>query len=270
MSFIGDLFGGGGDDAADAAIKASEITAGGQEKALDYLKSTEAVPQQFREGSLKNLAGIYGLPGGTGSQEETIQQVINSPLYQAIVGNRSVGEEAINRNAGATGGLRSGNANYNLADYNVRLENEALLQGWNQQISGLTGLAGLPSNANNISSLISGIDATRGQGIIAAAQANQAGSANNMNNIMGIANLGIQAYGSGMFSDRRLKKNIQRIGEVNGFPFYSFEWNEQANAIGLYGKTVGSMADEVFARVPDAVSFKDGFLFVHYDRIGVV
>lgn len=269
MSFIGDLFGGGG-DAADAAIQASEITAGGQEKALEYLKSTEKVPQQFREGALKEMAGIYGLPGGTGSQEDLIANLIQSPLYQSIIGNRAMGEEAILRNQGATGGLRSGNANYNLYDYNTRLENDALLQTYNQHMSGLGGLAGLPSNANNIANFISGIDATRGQGIIAAAQADQAGSANNMGNIMGIANLGIQAYGAGMFSDRRLKKNIQRIGEIEGFPFYAFEWNEQANALGLYGKTVGCMADDVFARVPEAVSFKDGFLFVHYDKIGVM
>ena len=118
----------GDDDATQAPIDAANIQAQAQREALAYLKEREAVPQQFREGALKQLGGIYGLEGGEGSQRETIQDAIRSPLYKSIMGGKRVGEEAIMRTAGATGGLRSGNVQGNMYDYNVQLQNKALLR----------------------------------------------------------------------------------------------------------------------------------------------
>ena len=145
---------------------------------------------------------------------------------------QEAGEESILRNRSMTGGFRSGGTQSNLYDYNVQLQNKALLESYNQQLQGLTGLAGLPSNANQIASMTGGIGQTLGQGIstaggirgqgqIAGAQAQQAGNQQWGNNMMGMANLGIQAYGAGInFSDRRLKKNLEKIGEVNGHNWY--------------------------------------------------
>ena len=62
----------------------------------------------------------------------------------------------------------------------------------------LTGLAGISGNEGSIADLISGIGTTNAQGITASAQANQQGSQNMWNNLMGIAGLGIGAYGGGM------------------------------------------------------------------------
>lgn len=270
MSFVGDIFGGGGKDAARASIKGSEIAAEAEEKKLEYLKEREALPTRFREGAITTLGGLYGLEGGTGDQEAMIQRSMDSPLYQNIMGGREAGEEAILRNASATGGLRSGNVQGAMYDYNTRLENRALLESYNQQLSGLQGLAGLPSMAPLIGQTIGDIGMTRGQGHIAAAQAQQIGGQQGAGNMMGLANLGIQAYSSGMFSDRRLKKNIEKIGEVNGFNWYSFEWNSVAEKLGLSGKTFGSMADEVFKIIPKAVSLRNNFMYVHYDMIGVL
>jgi hypothetical protein len=256
------------DKAAGAAIQASETEAGAQREALDYLKEINELPQELREQALTRLGGLYGLEGGLGSQDELIQRAIDSPLYQQIMGGLDVGEEAILRNAGATGGLRSGNASYNLADYATRLQNEALLQSYNQQLMGLQGLAGLSTNENQIAQLISGIGGTLGQGQIAAAQSKQVGTQNMLNNLMGLGGLGVSAYNAGMFSDRRLKKNIKILGTIKGFNWCSFEWNSIAEKLGLHGKTYGIMADEVFETVPDAVILKDGFMFVLYDLLG--
>lgn len=319
MGFIGDMFG-GGDDAGDAAIKASETQAQWQKDALEYMKQREALPQQYREGALNKLGGIYGLPGlsttynagnnpdlnkvatnlanniiynkyGIGSnsnvnseqtinqsigsdsnynQQQFINEILQSPLYQNIMGGLDAGENSIMRNAAATGGLRSGNTQYALADYNTQLQNKALLESYNQQLMGLQGMAGLPSMAPAIAGGMSDIGTTYGQGIIAAAQANQAGGQNNANNFMGLGALGISAYNSGMFSDRRLKKNIKIVGKTNGFNWYSFTWNSVAEKLGLSGNTYGIMADEVFAKIPQAVSLKDGFMFVNYAMIGVL
>jgi hypothetical protein len=164
-----------GSKAARASRDAAETQAGYQREALEYLKEREAIPQQFREGALTQLGGLYGLEGGEGNQQELIDRAMESPLYGAILGNLEQGEEAILRNASATGGLRSGNTSYALADYETRLRNQALLESYNQQLSGLTGLANLPSNANQIAAQTAGIGQTLGAGQVAAGQARQQG-----------------------------------------------------------------------------------------------
>lgn len=255
------------DKAAGAAIQASETEATAQREALDYLKEINKLPQEFREQALMQLGGLYGLEGGVGSQDELIQRAIDSPLYQEIMGGLDVGEEAILRNAAATGGLRSGNVNYNLADYGTRLQNQALLKSYNQQLQGLHGLSGLSTNENQIAQLISGIGGTLASGQTASAQAKQAGTQNLLNAIPGLFDAGLSV--TGMFSDRRLKKNVKVIGKIKDFNWCSFEWNSVAEKLGLKGKTCGIMADEVYEKVPDAVILKDGFLFVLYELLGV-
>jgi len=55
--------GGGGADAAKASIRGSELQAGYQTQALDYLKQQERLPTAFREQALQQLGMLYGLPG---------------------------------------------------------------------------------------------------------------------------------------------------------------------------------------------------------------
>ncbi len=273
MSFIGEMFGFGddpGEQAANSSIQAAEIQAQYQREALEYLKQTEALPQQFREDALRQMAGMYGMEGGRGSQQDMIDRALESPLYGALMGGKEAGEESILRNASATGGLRSGNVQANMYDYNTQLSNQALLQSYNQQMEGLQGLAGLPSLAPAIASQTSSIGQTLGQGQIAAANALQQSSQNSTNNMFGLGQLGLQAYSSGMFSDRRLKKNIKLIGTVKGFNIYSWAWNIVANKMGLTGKTIGCMADEVYTKQPDAVSIKNYFMFVNYNKLGIL
>jgi len=258
------------DKAAKASKKAAATQAGYEQQALDYLKEREEIPQQFREEALQGLGGLYGLEGGTGSQQDLIDRAINSPLYKAMMGGREFGEEAILRNASMTGGFRSGNVQGNLYDYNTQLQNQALLQSYNQQLQGLTGLAGLPSNANQIATMTGNIGQTYAQGQVAAAQAQQAGTQQGIGNLMGLGSLGIAAYGAGMFSDRRLKKNIKLLCTHKGFNLYSFKWNSIAERLGLSGQTIGAMADEVYAKRKDCVIIKDGWLFVLYDKLGIL
>jgi hypothetical protein len=267
MGFIVDMIF-GDDDAEQAPIDAANIQANAQRESLAYLKEREAIPQQFREGALKQLGGVYGLEGGEGSQQDLIDQAKTSPLYENIMGGKELGEEAIMRNAGATGGLRSGNVQGNMYDYNIQLQNRALLDSYNEQLMGIQGLAGLPSNANNIAAGTAGIGQTLAQGKIASAQAGQQQSQNSMGNLMGIADIGLAAWG--MFSDRILKKNIVKIDEINGHNFYVFDWNSTANKLGLEGSTMGCMADEVFEKVPEAVFLKNNFMMVNYTMIGVL
>lgn len=252
--------------ASGAALQASETEAAAQREALEYLKDINKLPQELREQALTQLGGLYGLEGGLGSQQELIQRAIESPLYKEIMGGLDLGEEAILRSAAATGGLRSGNVSYNLADYATKLRNQALLQSYNEQLRGLTGLAGLSTNESQIAQLIASIGQTLGLGQTAAAQAKQTGTQQMFQNLLGLGELGISA--AGMWSDRRLKKNIKILGKIKGFNWCSFEWNSVADKLGLKGWTCGIMADEVFEKVPEAVILKDGFLFVLYDLLG--
>jgi hypothetical protein len=99
------------------------------------------------------------------------------------------------RNAGATGGLRSGNVQSNLYQYNTELDNSALLNAYNQQLGGLQGLAGQNPGANPyVAQTYSGIGNTLGMGQVASANATQQGLGN-------VLSLGGSAYsGLGGFS----------------------------------------------------------------------
>ena len=260
----------GADKAADASKDAAQAQASSEQAALDYQIEREALPRQFSEGALKGLGGIYGLEGGTGNQQDLVNRAIESPLYQAIIGGQEAGEKSILRNAAMTGGFRSGNVQGNLYDYNTQLQNKALLESYNQQLQGLTGLAGLPNNTNAIANQMSSIGQTLGQGQVAAGQAQQAGYNQMGSNMMGMANLGIKAYGAGIdFSDRRLKRNLEKIGEVNGHNWYMWDWNIVANKMGLDGKSEGVLADELVKTNPDCIGIQDGFMFVDYTKLGI-
>jgi hypothetical protein len=157
--------------AAASQTEAANTAAASQTEALNYLREIERVPQQFRQEALMKLGGLSGLEGGEGSQAELIARAEKSPLYAAIMGGRKAGESAILRNASATGGLRSGNVQGDMYDFNTNLKTQALLESYNQQLTGLQGLAQLPSNANNIASTMSGVGTTLAGGISGAGTA---------------------------------------------------------------------------------------------------
>lgn len=93
----------------------------------------------------------------------------------------------------------------------------------------------------------------------------QTGSSNNM--LSGLFGLGSSAFGaagnaggfSNLFSDRRLKRNIERIGvSPRGYPWYRFEY--------IWGqKSEGVMADEVHASAITRDS--SGFDKVDYSQV---
>jgi hypothetical protein len=183
-SLIGKVQGGiddiSGKTAADAAGDAAGIAAASQAEQLAYLKEINKLPQEYREAALTKLAGGAGIGPGPG-QQQMIDQAKASPLYSAIMEGQQAGEEAILRNAGATGGLRSGNVQSNLANFSSGLQNQALLQSYNQQQQNLQGLAGLDTGTNQIANTIGNIGQTQAAGITGAAQARQQGTSNMLN-----------------------------------------------------------------------------------------
>lgn len=91
----------------------------------------------------------------------------------------------------------------------------------------------------------------------------QTGAANNqMQGLYGLGGTALQAY-MAYGSDRRLKRNIKRIGTTlrDKLPWYYFEyiWGEPA---------CGVMADEAFEVIPKAVSLsRDGYAMVDYAQV---
>lgn len=261
MGFVGDIIGDvvggitGADKAAQGAQQGAQISADAQRAALEYLKEREKLPQQFREGALNVLGGLYGL-GGTNPQD-ALAKITGSAAYQNVMSARDAGEEAILRTAGATGGLRSGNTIDATARYAGDLQREA----FNQGLQGLTGLANLPSNANQIAQGTANIGNTLAQGQIAAGQAQQAGMGSLLSG--GLGALG--AY----FSDARLKDNVKPVGQRNGHNWYTWTWSKEAEKLGLFGSDEGVMAHEVAEVKPEAVRVVDNYLTVDYSALGV-
>mgnify|MGYP003651778690 CR=1 FL=1 len=254
-TFVGGALGIGQDDAGDPSRDAADTQAAYQRDALGYLKEREALPQQFREGALQQLGGLYGLEGGTGSQQQFIDQAKQSPLYESLL--RS-GDDAALRNRSMTGGLRSGGA---IAD-TQEAQDRALLTSYNQQLQGIQGLANLPSNANQIAAGTAGIGQTMAQGQVAGAQADFAQSNQQRSQLMGLGQLGLAA-----FSDIRLKENIKYIGTSEGQNWYSWDWNKEASNLGLSGKDQGVMAHEVYESKPEAIGELDGYITVDYSQL---
>lgn len=177
MNTLGKLVDGiTGKTAGDAAIEGANIAAGYQEEALDYLKETQAPLLEAQQFGLGGLMDFYG-----GNQQGTIDQVMASPFYNSMI---EQGEEAVLRNAAATGGLRGGAVQPALAQ-----NSQNVLQGLTQQhLSGLSQLSGYQPNTSAVAQQTSNIGQTYSQGTIAEANARQAGVGN-------VVDLGLKAGG---------------------------------------------------------------------------
>lgn len=109
--------------------------------------------------------------------------------------------------------------------------------------------------------------AMQGLGNILSAQTSAYANSGGGSNMAGIGSLlagGAQAW-QAYSSDPRLKDKIVQVGsDPRGFGIYEFEY---LSAPGRAWR--GVMADEVQRVCPDAVVEIDGYLAVHYDRIGV-
>ncbi len=228
------------------------------EKALDYLMGYEELPRKYRDLA---IADLYGMVGDRSTP--TYQDLTNDPLYQMQL---KAGEEAVLRNAGATGNKYGTDINRTLAANTQNL----LSDTYNRQMSDrmnrqnlLSGFAfGQPSKASEIAGLMTDIDRNAAYQKQADAQMEQArmgmllGGAGSL--VGGLANL---------FSDPKLKKNVTKIGDFKGLDWCTWIWNEAANKLGLYGAGVGVMADQVETKYPHAIGESKGYKTVNYGEL---
>ena len=283
------------DSKAGRRAAASTQEASGQQvdalnKVLDLFNQRNQLFDPYRIGALEDLeaqraGGVQDITGATSQQ--LLSRAQRSPLYSALLGGREAGERSILRNAAATGGLRGGGSQAELSEFNTNLENQALLgalgfeqqqeanriglaeRNLGRQLTQRTGinqaLLGLPDYTGGIASTLSNIGATQAQGTTAAAQARATGDAQNRNNLLGT----ITGIGGLLFSDRRLKSNIEKVNTENGYNIYKWKWNDKAKPLGLEGHGRGVLADEVKEVNPDAIKWHNGYMTVDYNMIGV-
>ena len=246
MSFVGDIWDDlTGKSQANAAMQASAQQLGFQRDALDYLKQANAPALEAQKFGLQGLMDYYQNPQAF---MDTVQQ---SPYFNYMQGQQ---EEALLRNAAATGGLRGGATQQALMQQAPNLA----MQLAQQRLGGLGQLAGIGNGSANIANQLNAMGQTQAQGTVGAQTARSQGTQN-------LFNLGANALA--FFSDERLKQDIRPMGEINGHKWYSWTWNSDAEKLGLVGSDEGVIAQEVAAYKPSAVSEKDGYLTVDYSEI---
>jgi hypothetical protein len=167
----------------------------------------------------------------TGARQQAEQLAYARRLDAAGLGRGLAGASAAAYGGATSAGTAAGNT--------------AMAAG-NQYMQGLNMAGGMMNNVANIQA------GTYGQ------QLGMVGS------LVG-AGAGIYAAGS----DRRLKKNIERVGtdEKTQLPLYKFEYQDWVNQLGTF---IGVMSDDVVKRFPNAViKMENGFDAVIYSMLGI-
>lgn len=242
----------------------------------------------------KSLTDALGI---TGDPTQVQARFAATPGYQFALNQ---GNENVLRNAAATGSLNSGKTNIDLTNYATGLANQTYGDYVNRLMPFLgasnTAASGIGNIYTGLGSGLAGLYGTQGNAAYGAdtssanAQAN-AELANNAAaaNMWGlIGNLGgsalnfagggggfsslANAFGGGggggvgkaatsMFSDERLKEDIEPVGELyDGTGVYRYKY------IGDPTPRIGLIAQEVEEKNPDAVTEVAGFKAVDYGR----
>ena len=250
-------------------------------------------------GALGDVIGqnldLSGLPAGPGDAQATRDSVINAMMSRVNEDTQGQRDQANSDMIAA--GIRPGTKAYEGSmdrigrQYNDARNQALLAAGQEGQrdyqmdadrrrtaLSEL--LAGRQTPLNEINALMSGSQVSNPFAVPNAAQntqvapapifgaaqaqygadlgaynAQQAGMGNAMSGLFGLGSAAMR------FSDRRLKRNIRRIGTHRlGIGLYEFDyiWGEHSH---------GVMADEVMAVMPAAVSMHDGYAAVDYGMI---
>lgn len=223
-----------------------------------------------------------------GNLNSTLQSMVNNdfttdPNFQAYQNqfnkqmtdtyNNSVLNNLANRGLMRSSGLQAANNAFantladqqlNLYDnYYNRLNNNLsnMLNTSNTLYDYMTGVTGTNLNKANAVNEFN----QRNAQIAAQNAANNAALYSSIANSIGSAGgqIGSAAL---MASDERVKENIKKIGEKNGFNWYEFEYKD---GYGTPGKHEGVIAQEVEKVNPEAVIEENGIKKVDYSKLGL-
>lgn len=217
---------------ASAASSAANAQTQSSQQALQLQAQEFAQVQKnlspYMTGGANALTSYQNLIGGNGNaaQQSAISGLQTNPLYTSLVG---AGDQAVLANASATGGLRSGNTSYNLANFNAN----ALAQTYQSQIGNLGSLTSLGENAaagagnaaqsyaNSASNILGNIGSAQAGGILGSSGALTGGINSGLSSILGGIG-GNYGYGSGL------------LGALGGGSSYGNQTGTVRDVAGLY------------------------------------
>lgn len=228
---IGGLFGGGKDE-GQAAINAAQLQNAGLDKMI-------ALQEPFRK------AGISALP-------MLQQRAIGNPLLSEDFKMQQQNlQNTIAANSAAGGTLRGGAG----LGAQVAGGNQLASNAMQQKINAQNALLGIGQNAiGQIGDAYQQQANNLGQAQIAAQQAATTAGSNLINAGLGAAGI--------IFSDERLKDNIKHHSKTKNPDInrYMWEWNKEAEKLGLTGNSSGYIAQEVERHYPQFVTIdKSGY-----------
>lgn len=211
----------------------------------------------------RNALGLNGRE----AQSKYYSDFQTDPGFQGEV---NAGVRALDHSAAARGGLYSGQALKAVSAYGQQKMGDAYRGRYNQLAQyGQQGLQAA-GNAAGIAQQFGSDQSNMRYGFGQQSATNRINIGNAlaqnrgtlMNNLIGIG--GVVAKAAPAFSDRRLKRDIERVGALpSGLSTYTYRylWSDDLQ--------LGVMADEASRLFPLAVSASpDGFLMVDYSQIG--
>jgi len=287
---------GGGIDALNAANQGIDIQAAlaglrgapAQQQAFQGFQASpgqQFLQQEGEQAILRNASALGGLGGGNvqralqergvglaaqdfGNQFQRGQQVIGSQQALApTAANLAFGTGQ----ALSSGRLQTGSALSNLLSQQGAGASDIIGGGATNIANLLQGFGGQQAGSNQqLAQLLSNLAIQQGS-----AAANQPSVAQFLSSGGLLEPLAQLASGVGgavagaSASDRRLKKNIVKIGShPNGLNIYKWDWKDIAKVVDGIKMTVGFMADEVEKIMPEAVILdKSGYLKVNYGMV---
>jgi hypothetical protein len=280
-----------GSSQASAAENAGELSYAASQEAIAQQKAMfEQIQknlQPYMQAGNTGTSALMSLLGLGGTDSSGLGSLLtqqfsfdpsnleSTPGYQF---NLAQGTKALNNNASAMGLNQSGAQQQALASFASGLADNTYQNQFNNalqsyatnyglasdQASRLSGLASLGQNAaagvgnagqsttNSISSLLQGGASALGSAGIGSANAGAAAGSN-------LAGLGALLFGGSLFSDARLKENVEVVGETaNGNTLYRYNYKGDPE------KHIGVMAQEVEVSNPSAVHEVGGVKVVDY------
>ena len=263
MSIVGDLFDGltgkGGADAAKEAAKiGSDAAMAGidaQQQNFDYITGLLSPFVQAGTDQITNVSNASSM----GGLDQRLGQIMDGDAFNQLSNKRL---ETANNGFLQAGLSRSGGAMKELAGIPIEtalaLEDQLFGRQVGLMNNGQNAASGLGAASNNstnaITSLLNNNAAMQAQGQIGAAQSFAGGAGN------------LLTAGALLFSDPKLKKNMEPLGKVGDLTLYEWDWvDEMPIKNGLMG--VGYNADEVHEKYPQHVGEIGGFKAINYTAL---
>lgn len=261
-----------GQTAAEAAERGAGIQAEAGREALDlqrqmYEQGREDLAPWMQAGR-ENLGTLQGLmqqgafdapgagfrpemdPGYEFARQEGMRGMQRSAAGRGLLGSGATLSGMMQRNQDLASRGYQGAYNRAVGARQDRYNRLANMAGMGQTQSQAMGNLGAGYGQQAGQGLM-GIGNVRAAGLMGGAQAKQRGTGQ-------LLNLAAQGGMAAFMSDRRLKKNIKKIGTWKGFGKYIFQY------LGSNTIWTGLMADEVKKKRPDAVVNIGGYDAVNY------